>query len=63
VASSGELFTGFGDTGLDGGDELEGIMFVPPIDTVRSALNMGEFGPEDATIPRMWVHLLELDLM
>lgn len=37
MASGGELFTGFGDTGLDRGDELEGIVFVPPRETVRLA--------------------------
>jgi hypothetical protein len=63
MASSGELFAGFGDAGLDGGDELEGVMLVPARKAARLAVKMVGLDQKDAAIPRMWVHLLELDLM
>jgi hypothetical protein len=40
MTSCCELFAGFGDAGLDGGDELEGIVLVP---TREAAVLASEF--------------------
>jgi hypothetical protein len=39
MASCCKLFAGFGDAGLDGGDELKGIVLVPTRDTAMLALD------------------------
>jgi hypothetical protein len=38
MTSCRELFAGFGDAGLDGGDELKGIVLVPTRETAMLAL-------------------------
>jgi hypothetical protein len=63
MAGCCELFAGIGDAGLDGGDELKGIMLVPTRETAMLAFDFSYLDQEDAAIPRMLVHLLELHLM
>jgi hypothetical protein len=63
MASCCELLAGFGDAGLDGGDELKGIVLVPTREMAMLALEFWYLDQEGAAIPRMRVHLLELDLM
>jgi hypothetical protein len=63
MTSCCELFAGFGDAGLDRRDELKGIVLVPTRETVMLALEFLYLDQEGTAIPRMRVHLLELDLV